>query len=161
DPWRDELDRGALDVAGIEVAGVRQPGDVGTAGADAVDLVATCSKHGSTGDTDDANVQRADRGRVTGDLHVRERGLAVLDRRHVAGCPTYLDDDRVGDAREAQDSCDGRRRPRVQRARRLAAEPVGIDGTTVAPHHHHGRVQTGRGDAALDELLDPDGDRQD
>ena len=52
-------------------------------------------------------------------------------------------------------------RTRVQRPGRLPPEPLQVGGAAVAPHDHHGCIDTGGRDALGDHVGDAHGDRQD
>ena len=140
------------EVGGGQEAGVRQPRDVRAARADAVHAIAANAQHRAARDTEHAHVEGADRSRVAGDLHVRERGPPAADRRDVGGRAADLDDHRVLDATRSQRAGDRRRGSGVERARRGAPEPGEVGGATVTAHDHHRAADARRGDAGPDHL---------
>ena len=149
---RAQLGGRAVEVGGGQEARVRQPGDVRAARTDAVDTVAADAQHRAAGDTEHAHVERADRGRVAGDLHVRERGPPAPDRRDVGGRAADLDDHRVLDAARSQRAGHRRRGPGVERARGCAPEAGEVGGAAVAAHDHHRAVDAGGRDARRPRL---------
>ena len=158
---RAQLGGRAGEIGGRQEARVRQPRDVRAARSDAVDTVAADAQHRATRDTEHPHVEGADRSRVAGDLHVRERGPPAPDRRDVGGRAADLDDHRVLDAARSERAGHRRRGPGVERAGGCAPEAGEVGGAAVAAHDHHRAGDAGGRDAGADDFGGAQRDRED
>ncbi len=158
---RDELERGALEVAGGGEAGVRQPGDVRAARAGLLDLAAADAAERAARRAHDPRVDRPDRRRAAHDAQRPQDRPAALDDAHVRARPAALEDDAVGERELVQRRRDAGGRAGADRERRRRAERLEAHGAAVAAQDEQRHVDAGIAQDALDDARGPLDDRED
>ena len=147
-PGCNELDDGAVKPLGRCKAHIRVTGDVRASRADAVHVGprrahargatnGMRTEHRTAGDTDDADIDRPQRRRVAGNLHVAQRRTSETDGGDVGRRAAHLDHDRVGYVGVAQRARHRCGRSRIERAGGGLPEALQIGRSPVTAHHHH------------------------